>query len=101
MHPGERGQNAGCLLAGGQIGAFAKIKFLAHPDDVFDARTQANSDEIGVAGLNDRAPEIILARRRQIPDVPPADINVTRTVNEGVRVQSVFECGEADDGFKN
>ena len=65
----------------GKSGTFAKMKFPGHANDVLNARAQADGDEIGIAGLNDGAPEIVLARRRQIVDLPPADINVTRIVH--------------------
>src|SRR5208282_6174637 len=100
MHAAQRRQISTCLLFSRQSSELAKVKFFGDADDVFNARAQANSDKVGVAGMNDGAPQIVLARRRQIRDVPPADINVTRIVNGSVRVQTVFERGEADDGFE-
>ena len=77
----KRRENARGFLPGRQVRALAKMKFLGHADDVLDARAQADGDEIGVAGVNDGAPEIVFARRRQIRDVPPPDIDITRIVH--------------------
>ena len=77
------------------------MKFLGHANYILNSRAQADGDEIGIAGVNDGAPEVVSARLSQIRDVPPPDIDITRIVNNRVRIQAGFERGQTDDGFEN
>ena len=97
------------LLTGEQSGALAQMKFIAHANDVFNTRAQTIGDEVGIAGMDKRLLEIVIARRRGILDGAFANIDnaPSRVFRVGLHavnfigIHSIFQSGERNHGFEN
>ncbi len=75
MNPIFVREDAARFLTGKKPGALAEMKFFTDADDIFDARLQADIDEIRITGMNECLFEIVITGRRRVFDATPADVD--------------------------
>src|SRR5437667_310176 len=80
-----------------EAGRLAQAKLPAYLNQAVAAGPQALLDEVGVARLDERPPEIVIPRFREVPDLTPAQLIKTGTVQNLFWIQARLERREADD----